>query len=653
VAVGNLSLASASQLLAHLAQPPTMDLVARIHAATDGNPFFILETVRELQERRQMAAPPDELPLPTTVREAVLSRVSRISPVARQLLEAAAILDPSLDDALLQHTAARTAAETVDALDELAAHQLLRATARGSPSAAPVFPHALLRLAVLDTLSPWRRKLLHRRAAAALARVRPEQSATLARHLAAAEEWESAIAAYEQAADQACAIYAFTVALAHVEAAYAMLPRVPQPDAVRLRILRRRLALRRTLVQLAEWRADTEDLLQAAAAARDDAARLDALEALMSLYVLLSDFALIEPTAAEALALAARAGDRVAAARIHHTLGWHLADALGRSREGLLHLEAARDLAQEAGDVTVLYQSLCNLAFAQRAEGRCATARASSERALALTGYRPGGPPHPASADALRELGEANAYLGRWEEARSQLRPLLQLYRTLNDPWAYGTVLYNYGLYSSNMGQHEEAIDALRQLVALSESVGLPPDSDYGIWHRSGLVRVLVAAGEHDAAGALLSSLHVGKLALGRPYLAWAKAGAEHRLATGEAPAALAVLLPAVAWWREHASPHDADLLLILAQVALAAGDRPLAALAVTEASQHLEATDMRRYHLRLFAVRYQVSGNLADLAAARAELARQAELFTDAGLRGAFLKRVALHRQIVASQPL
>jgi tetratricopeptide (TPR) repeat protein len=92
----------------------------------------------------------------------------------------------------------------------------------------------------------------------------------------------------------------------------------------------------------------------------------------------------------------------------------------------------------------------------------------------------------------LRELGEANAYLGRWEEARSLLRPLLDLYRTLDDPWAYGTVLYNYGLYSSNMGQHTDAIDAMRKLVELSQAVGLPADSEYDIWHRAGLARVLI-----------------------------------------------------------------------------------------------------------------------------------------------------------------
>ncbi|HMP42198.1 MAG TPA: tetratricopeptide repeat protein, partial [Roseiflexaceae bacterium] len=323
------------------------------------------------------------------------------------------------------------------------------------------------------------------------------------------------------------------------------------------------------------------------------------------------------------------------------------ADALGRSAEGMHHLQIACDLAHAAGDTAILYQSLCNLAFARRAEGQCAAAHAVAEQALALTAYHPGSAPHPAFADALREMGEANAYLGRWEAARSQLRPLLELYRTLDDPWAYGTVLYNYGLYSSNIGQHEEAISCLRQLVALSESVGLPADSEYGIWHRAGLVRVLVAAGDLAEAGVLLHSLQPVMLTSGRPYLARAKALAEYHLAIDSAATALASLEPAVRWWREHASPHDVDILLLLAQVALAINRHELAVAAVDEAATHLVPTDMHRYHLRLHIIRYLVSYSPADLAAAHRELMRQAALFSDAELRRAFVERVALHRQI------
>jgi tetratricopeptide (TPR) repeat protein len=574
------------------------------------------------------------------VREAILARASHLTAAARQVLEAAAVLDPLLDDALLQQTSARSAGETIDALDELLAQQFLQIDP--AAPAALAFPHRLLAQAVSDALTPWRRRLLHGRAAEALARVQPHNAAMLAKYYAEAGAWEMAVRYFEQAALQAGQAAAYATALALIDQAMAVLPKLGRPETARLGLLRRRLALQRVLVRIPDWQTDAQEVLRLAVNARDTGARLDALEAQISLCVLLSDFERVEATAGEALALAQAAGDRIAEARVRQTWGWHLADALGRSAEGLAHLEEACRLARAVGVDDVLYASLCNLAFAQRAEGRCQAAKASALQALALTPYRPGDPPQPAFADALRELAEANAYLGRWLEALDLLRPLLDLYQTLDDPWAYGAVLHNYGLYCAAVGQHGEAVAAMRRLVALSEAVGLPADSDYGIWHRAGLARALLAAGEIEEAGKLLAGLDAGKLTPGRPWLAWVRAAAEHRLAVGDAAEALAIVRPAADWWRRSASLHDVDVLLLLAEAALGSGDHARALGAVEEATERLAGSDMRRYHLRLHAVRYAVTGDPGALAGFEEEQARQAEGFGDPEFRATFVESTA-----------
>ncbi len=621
IELGGLALPDVERLLSGLPAPPSPDLTRRIHQVSSGNPFFVLEMVRELQAGGQIDDPPASLPLPATVREAILARVSRLTPVARQVLEAAAVLHPLLDDALLQHASARSAAETADALDELLAQQFGQVEQQ---TATLAFPHGLLPLAVAEAMTPWRRKLLHGRAAAALAQLRPHDAAALAHHYAAAAAWEQAIDYYRQAAVQASQAAGYATALELVNRAIDLLAHLPRPDAARLALLRQRLALQRVLVRIPEWQADALEVLRLAGAARDDAARLDALEAQITLYVLLSDFAQVETTAGAALALAQAVGDQVAEARVRQTWGWHLADALGRSAEGLAHLEEACRLAEAAGASEVLYETLCNLAFAQRAEGRCEAARERALRALALTAYRAGEAPQPAWADALRELAEANAYLGRWQEALDLLRPLLDLYQTLDDPWNYGAALHNYGLYCASVGQHVEAIAAMRRLVALSEAVGLPADSDYGIWHRAGLARVLLAAGEVGEAGDLLAGLDASRLTPGRPWLAWVRAAAEHRLAAGDAAAALAIVQPAADWWRSSASLHDVDVLLLVGEAALAAGERERAQSAVDEAEARLAGSDMRRYHVRLYGVQYTVTGDSEALAAMQREVERQ-----------------------------
>jgi predicted ATPase/DNA-binding SARP family transcriptional activator len=633
-----LEIQEVQHLLSGLAVPPSADLTERLHRISSGNPFFVLELARELQECGQIGEPPPDLPLPATVREAILTRVSYLTPIARQVLEAAAVLHPLLDDELLQHTSARSAVETSDALDELLTHQFLQINQEPTNQDQLVFPHSLMQLAVYRELSPWRRKLLHRRVGDELVRIHPQNATALAHHFAEAAAWELSIAYYQQAAAQATQAAAYETALELIQRAFDLLSHLPHPEPIRLGLLRQRLLLQRVLVRLDGWESDAKEVLRLAARARDDNAQLDALQAQISLNVLQSDFSRIEVTAAQALALAQEMGNQVAEASIRQTLGWHLTDALARSAEGLAHLQEACRLAEAAGAENVLYQALCNLAFAQRAEGQCQAARDSALRALALTSYQPGLAPQPAFADAQRELGEANAYLGRWQEALSLLRPLLELYQTLNDPWNYGAVLHNYGLYCAGIGLHAEAVTAMRQLVALSEAVGLPAGSDYGIWHRAGLARVLLSAGKTVEAGELLAALDTSTLKPGRPYLAWVRATAKYQLAIGDAAAALAIVQPAVDWWRRSASLHDVDVLLLLAQSALAAGVRSLALVTVDEATARLAGSDMARHLLRLHSTRYAVTSNPADLAAFQAELARQADGFNHQEMRAVFI---------------
>lgn len=204
--------------LAGMDQAATQWLSRRIHAATGGNAFFVLETIRELLTMVSFSADSADLPLPQTVRDAVVQRVRRLTPLAQQLLGVAAVLAPHLRIALLMENAGRSDAETVEGLEELLAHQLLRADGAGFR-----FQHDLARQAVYKELSPWRKRLLHQRAAESLLRLpAPEQSAlavAIADHFAAAGEVMQAIAAYRRAAIQAQRLYVHQSAIAHLSKA--------------------------------------------------------------------------------------------------------------------------------------------------------------------------------------------------------------------------------------------------------------------------------------------------------------------------------------------------------------------------------------------------------------------------------------------------
>ena len=232
-------------------------IVVQLHRATGGNPFFLLETVRALLEAGAwpLSAPaPMEarLPLPDSVRQAVTMRVQRLTPLARQMLEAAAVLGHTMRRDVLFLTAGRDEMESVSAIEELLSRRLLLEQAQEYQ-----FLHELARSVVYQQLSVGRRLLLHRRAAEALEKIfagetgallykdKPGASprragrrqgptddellAALARHHTAArqssegQETEKAVACLLLLGDRARGLYAHQAAVEAYEQALALL----------------------------------------------------------------------------------------------------------------------------------------------------------------------------------------------------------------------------------------------------------------------------------------------------------------------------------------------------------------------------------------------------------------------------------------------
>ena len=129
------------EAVAALARPQGID-PDRLHQTTGGNPFFVTEV---------LGASSGEVP--PTVRDAVLARAGRLSPVARGALDAAAVVPDGVEPALLEAVAGADAA----AVDECVAAGMLRGEGRGLR-----FRHELARLAVERAVPAGRRVELHR-----------------------------------------------------------------------------------------------------------------------------------------------------------------------------------------------------------------------------------------------------------------------------------------------------------------------------------------------------------------------------------------------------------------------------------------------------------------------------------------------------------
>ncbi|HKF82533.1 MAG TPA: AAA family ATPase [Solirubrobacterales bacterium] len=143
-----------------LPEAPSPALARTIHDRTMGSPFFIEELVGALNARNALRsgrrglelAERDEVPVPDSIREAVLVGISDLSPEAHEAAEAAAVIGQQVDIDLAAEVAPPAG------LAELVAVGLLVERGPGAAS----FRHALAQEALYAEV-PWiRRRDLHR-----------------------------------------------------------------------------------------------------------------------------------------------------------------------------------------------------------------------------------------------------------------------------------------------------------------------------------------------------------------------------------------------------------------------------------------------------------------------------------------------------------
>jgi predicted ATPase len=194
----------AAQALEHMPGPA---LRATIYDRTQGIPFFIEELTTALVERGQITLGPTgvelstntRIPVPETIRDAILLRTERLSSHAQQVLAVASALGLEFDLDLVTEIAGGDAG-----LAQPFERGLVVETAPGRAS----FRHDLAREAIYDEL-PWpQRRTLHRQIAARL-EVRGVPSAEVAEHWLLARDFPRACRALIAAAEASRLVHAY------------------------------------------------------------------------------------------------------------------------------------------------------------------------------------------------------------------------------------------------------------------------------------------------------------------------------------------------------------------------------------------------------------------------------------------------------------
>jgi DNA-binding SARP family transcriptional activator/predicted ATPase len=201
----------------------------RLYRETEGNPLFVVETVRAESggEPFPSASEPRILGLPPRAHAVIAGRLARVSEHARDVAAVAAVIGRAFDLEILVRVVGDEAV-VVRALDELWRKRIVR---EQGPNAYD-FTHDKLRDVAYGETSAPQRRLLHRRVAEALAEAHADDlapiSARIAAHCESAGLPEQALPHYARAAAFAQGLYAHDEAAALARRALALLRALPE-----------------------------------------------------------------------------------------------------------------------------------------------------------------------------------------------------------------------------------------------------------------------------------------------------------------------------------------------------------------------------------------------------------------------------------------
>ncbi len=600
-----------------LGEPLSPALASVIHDRTQGVPFFVEELAAALAGGGLVRSGADgaeldcgeSLPVPATVRDAVLMRAARLPEDARAAADVAAVAGDPFDLELV----ARIAGEA--GIDELLESGLVAETVPGTA----VFRHALVRDALYADVAWLRRRSLHERLARGL-ELRAAPGGELATHWLAAGDEAAARAALLRAVDEFREVHAYRDAARAARQALDLWPAAEDADA--------RLAALERYGHCSELSGDLAEAARAwreAVAARTGDGDADPPAAahrhLARVYELQGDRAraiAARRAAADGFAATGRpaeaAAERLAAAAHLQSGGAH-GDAVDLAR-------SAGAEAQQAGRLGLRARALGleGVAMAKRGDFEAGLATIRSGLSLALE--------HDLTAEAAevyQRMATAFESTADYAGARDALASALDLCEVGGSAAQEQTCVACMAYVLRELGDWREAVDLCQKLLA-------GPDLPDGtrIVAEGILGSILAFRGDTRAARPLLESglqlsrrLNVLSMSVDcAAALAWLED------ADGATDAALGHCTFVLDRWERSEDHHYSVWGLRLAATLFAAAGQSSPACACADALARVAADSGSPYALAALASALGETALLdGDTATAAAQLARAVDL--------------------------
>jgi class 3 adenylate cyclase/tetratricopeptide (TPR) repeat protein len=232
---------------------------------TEGNPFFIEESVRTLIETKalmgergayRLAKAGQTLQIPATAQAILAARIDRLASEDKRLLQAASVIGKDVPFALLRAIAEGSEDDLRRGLSHLLAAEFLY-EARLFPDLEYTFKHALIHEVAYGSLLQERRRTLHARIVQAMETLHPERLAAQverrAHHAFMGEVWDKAVTYQRQAGAKAFSQAANRDAVECFERALLALAHLPEGRGRLERAIDVRFELRNALLALGEF----------------------------------------------------------------------------------------------------------------------------------------------------------------------------------------------------------------------------------------------------------------------------------------------------------------------------------------------------------------------------------------------------------------
>jgi class 3 adenylate cyclase/tetratricopeptide (TPR) repeat protein len=329
-----------------------------VTSKAEGNPFYIEEVTKALveagvlervDEGYRLGRAIDQVEIPGTIQEVILSRMDRLAREAKEAMQLASVVGREFTARVLDRIS-DLEAQLSDVLGELSALELILELEH-FPELAYMFKHALVHDVAYATLLAERRQALHQLVGTAIEELYAdrlaEQYETLAHHYFEGQDWKKALEYLDKAGDKAAAAYANQEALRFYGRALEICARLDDQAeaATAASIAGKRALVNYAIGDVAEAIADFGRLASAAQALGDRALEGIALSSRGFMEFLNLEFEAAQATGAEALAIVEEGYEEVRPYANFATLGTYVVTRLFPFPEGERYLISEEELA--------------------------------------------------------------------------------------------------------------------------------------------------------------------------------------------------------------------------------------------------------------------------------------------------------------------